>query len=73
MSQEVTTYTRKATFQPVVIKGQKMFKAVNKRAHHVVKNAGKREYITAKALKALKGKGSYTFHQYTTTGSLKKI
>lgn len=67
------TFTRKATFT-VVGKGKdRLFTAVNKRAHTVCKKAGKRSKITAEALKALKGSGSYTYHAYNDKGELKAI
>lgn len=67
-------YTRKATFKVVKTKtGEREFLAVNKRAHHVCKRAGKRSRLSAKALKSMVGKGSYKFYAYTDTGALKAI
>lgn len=57
-------YTRKATFVETKVKGVRVFTAVNKRAKTVVKRAGKRTKVTASELKALKGKGTYTFWKY---------
>ena len=63
MSKEV--YTRKATFKLVrKEKGERLFKAVNRRAKHVAKRAGKRTLVSAGQLKAMKGSGSYKYYEY---------
>lgn len=64
---------RKATFT-VTGKGKdRVFTAVNKRAHTVAKKAGKRTKLALADLKAMKGKGTYTFHAYDTEGNLKPV
>lgn len=68
-----TFKSRKATFT-VEGKGKdRIFHAVNKRAHTVCVKAGKRSKVTVEALKALKGSGSYTYHVYDAEGNLKPI
>lgn len=64
---------RKATFTVETVKGARLFTAVNKRAHTVCKKAGKRTKLSVQELKALVGKGSYTFHAYDKEGVLKPI
>lgn len=64
---------RKATFT-VTGKGKdRVFTAVNKRAHTVCVKAGKRSKVTALALKALVGKGTYKFYAYDNEGNLKPV
>lgn len=64
---------RKATFQ-VAGKGKdRVFTAVNKRAHTVCRKAGKRSKLTAGQLKAMVGKGTYKFYAYGSEGELKAI
>lgn len=75
MSTEVTTIKpRKATFK--VVKGEgknRVYRAVNKRAHTVVRKAGKRELITREQLLNFRNKGSYKFYQWNTDGTLSYI
>jgi hypothetical protein len=68
-----TIKARKATFNVEVIKGQRVFTAVNKRAHTVARKLGKRSKLTVAELKSSVGKGSYKFYQYTSEGTLKPI
>ncbi len=70
---QATFTPRKATFTVTKEKGQRVFHAVNKRAHTVCKKAGKRTMLTASQLKAQVGKGSYKFYQYNDNGALKPI
>jgi hypothetical protein len=64
---------RKATFTVETIKNQRLFTAVNKRAHTVARKAGKRSKLTLQELRSLKGTGSYKFYAYTAEGVLKPI
>lgn len=64
---------RKATFTVETVKGERMFTAVNRRAHIVLKKLGKRTKASASLLKSAKGMGSYKFYQYTSDGTLKAI
>lgn len=69
----MSTYTKKATFT-VENKGkERLFRAVNKRAHTVARKAGKRSKLNVTELKALVGKGTYKFYAYTDSGELKAI
>lgn len=64
---------RKATFQ-VTGKGKdRVFTAVNKRAHTVCRKAGKRSKLGVAELKALVGKGTYKFYAYDGEGNLKAV
>lgn len=65
------TFTpRKATFHVEGKGKERVFTAVNKRAHTVCKKAGKRTHVTYEQLKSLQGAGSYIF---CTAGDLKTI
>lgn len=66
------TISRKATFTVEVVKGKRVFTAVNKRAKFVCHKLGKRSKLTLDELRSTQGKGTYTFYAYTTQG-LKKI
>lgn len=68
-----STISRKATFTVKGTGKNRVFTAINKRAHTVVRKAGKREHITYEALKALEGTGTYKYFHYTDDGSLKAI
>lgn len=63
---------RKATFNVELVKGKRVFTAVNKRAHSVCKKLGKRSKLTVSQLKGTVGKGSYKFYFYDK-GQLKAI
>lgn len=64
---------RKATFT-VEGKGKnRVFRAVNSRAHTVARKAGKRSVMTYAQLKASKGKGTYKFYAYNSEGVLKPV
>lgn len=63
------TFAPKATFTVETVKGQRVFTAVNKRAHSVCKRLGKRRKLTAKELKSTKGLGSYRMYQYVPKGT----
>ena len=66
----------KATFSVKLVKGQRQFTAVNKRAHNVTKKLGKRNRhatVTLAELKSTQGKGTYRFFAYTSTGALAPI
>lgn len=68
-----TRTPRKATFQ-VVGKGKdRVFTAVNKRAHTVCRKGGKRSKLSVTELKALVGQGTYKFYAYDTEGNLKAV
>lgn len=64
---------RKATFTVTGNGKNRVFHAVNKRAHTVARKVGKRVNVTYAELKATKGKGSYKFYAYTGEGELKAI
>lgn len=65
---------KKATFSVVKTKGgERVFTAVNKRAHTVVRKLGKRKHVTVQQLRASVGAGTYTFWAYGTDGSLSRI
>ena len=64
---------RKATFTSEVIKGKRVFTAVNRRAHIVCNKNGKKSKLGVSELKASSAKGSYRFFEYTKTGALKAI
>lgn len=61
---------RKATFTSEGKGADRIFTPVNKRAHTVVKKAGRRTKVTLEQLKALKGSGSYVYYVYTPKGNL---
>lgn len=58
------TFSPKATFISEVVKGKRVFTAVNKRAHTVCKKSGKKTKLSVTELKASVGKGSYKFYEY---------
>lgn len=64
---------RKATFTVKLVKGQRQFTAVNRRAHIVAKKAGKRSKLTLSDLRALSGTGTYRYYAYGESGTLKPI
>lgn len=64
---------RKATFTVETVKGERVFTAVNKRAHIVLKKLGKRTKASASLLKQAVGMGSYKLYQYGADGTLKAI
>ena len=64
---------RKATFQVEGKGKERIFRAVNKRAHTVARKAGKRSRLTVAQLKEMKGKGTYKFYAYGPEGALKPI
>jgi len=68
-----TRTPRKATFTVETVKGERLFTAVNRRAHTVCRKAGKRSKLSAKELKALVGQGTYKFYAYGDKGELKAI
>lgn len=73
MGNSTSAKPRKATFT-VTGKGKdRIFTAVNKRAHTVCKKAGKRTKVTVAELKKLKGTGSYKYFAYGEGGELKAI
>ena len=59
-----TNFGRKATFSVEVIKGQRVFTAVNRRAKIVCSKNGKRTKLTLSQLKSSVNKGSYKFFAY---------
>lgn len=67
MSKEKKT-TRKATFNVTVVKKQRVFTPVNKRAKTVARKAGKRTRVTVADLKKLKNSGTYRYYAYTESG-----
>jgi hypothetical protein len=73
MGQAKTRKARKATFLVTGKGKERVFTAVNKRAHTVARKAGKRTKVTVAALKELKGKGTYKFYAYDSEGALKPI
>jgi hypothetical protein len=75
MSTTTTYKPRKATFTVEIVKGQRHFTAVNKRAKTVCKKLGKRTKttLTLQELRSTINKGSYKFFAYTPDGKLKKI
>lgn len=74
MSNEIKAFKpRKATFKVEGEGKNRIFIAVNKRAHTVCKKAGKRTKLNPSQLKAMVGKGSYKFYAYTPKGDLKFI
>jgi hypothetical protein len=64
---------RKATFSVKLVKGQRVFTPVNRRAKIVAKKLGKRSKITLAQMRATQGQGSYTFYAYTSVGKLVRI
>lgn len=68
-----TLKPRKATFTVEGKGKERVFTAVNKRAHIVCRKAGKRSKLTAAALKAMVGKGTYKFYAYDNEGNLKAV
>lgn len=62
----------KATFTTEGKGKNRVFTAVNKRAHNVCKKAGKRSKLTYEQLKALKGTGTYKYYEWVE-GELKPI
>lgn len=68
-----TLKPRKATFTTEGKGKERIFTAVNKRAHTVCKKAGRRTKVTVEQLKALKNSGSYKYYEYTADGTLKLI
>lgn len=77
MGNNVTYKPKKATFvvvQAKTAKQERVFAPVNKRAKFVAKKLGVRTKITASALKATKGAGTYKFYFYDPKdGALKPI
>lgn len=65
-------YAPKATFTVEGKGKERVFRAVNKRAHTVCKKAGKRSVLTVEQLKKLKGTGTYKYYQWVE-GELKPI
>lgn len=70
---QTTFKPKKATFSVKLEKGKRVFTPVNRRAHIVAKKLGKRTRVTVAELKATKGKGSYKFYAYDTSGKLAPI
>ena len=69
-----STYTsRKATFSVKLVKGQRVFTPVNRRAKIVARKLGKRTRITLAEMRKTQGNGSYTFYAYTSVGKLVRI
>jgi hypothetical protein len=65
---------KKATFMVNKNKaGERVFTAVNKRAHSVVRKLGKRKHVSVQDLRASVGAGTYTFWAYSSDGSLSRI
>lgn len=64
---------RKATFAVKLVKGQRVFTPVNRRAKIVARKLGKRTRITLAEMRQTQGKGSYTFYAYTSVGKLVRI
>lgn len=73
MGNAKTLKPRKATFTVTGKGKERVFTAVNKRAHTVAKKAGKRTKLTVAQLKELKGKGTYQFYAYGAEGELKPV
>ena len=73
MGNKVTRKARKATFTVEGKGKERIFRAVNKRAHTVARKAGKRTKLTVAQLKELKGKGTYKFYAYNSEGELKPV
>lgn len=64
---------RKATFTVTGEGVKRVFTPVNKRAKTVAKKLGRRTKVTAQELRSTRGKGTYKFYQYTSTGALAPI
>lgn len=73
MGQVKQRKARKATFLVTGKGKERVFTAVNKRAHIVARKAGKRTKLTIAQLRELKGKGTYKFYAYNAEGELKPI
>lgn len=73
MGKAITRKPRKATFQVQGEGKNRIFTAVNRRAHIVCRKAGKRSKVSAAELKALVGKGTYKFYAYDGEGNLKAV
>lgn len=77
MSTEVTkAYVpkpRKATFTVEKVKGERIFHAVNKRAHKWAKKVGKRSRLTVADMKTIKATGKVKLYAYDDKGALKAV
>jgi len=73
MGSKTNFVARKATFKVELVKGKRVFTAVNKRAKIVARKKGKRSKLTVSELKSCVGKGTYKFFAYTDNGVLKAI
>lgn len=74
MSTEVTKkpkVLRKATFTVEKVKGQRIFRPVNKRAHKLALTVGKRTRITPEDIKAFKEAGIFKIAVYDKEGNLR--
>lgn len=63
---------RKATFTVTKEKGNRVFRAVNKRAHKWAKKQGKRSVLTVADMKAIKATGRVKLYAYDQ-GVLKAV
>lgn len=63
---------RKATFTSEVVKGKRVFTAVNKRAHAVCRKNGKKSKLGVSELKSSVRKGTYKFYVWNN-GVLKPV
>ncbi len=72
MGAKTNFVARKATFNVEIVKGKRVFTAVNRRAHIVCRKLGKRSKLTLAELKSTKGAGSYKFYFYDK-GALKPV
>ena len=78
MSTEATTTTkpkalRKATFTVEKVKGQRVFRAVNKRAHKWARKVGKRSKLTLDDMRNISDLGRVKLYAYDSTGALKPV
>lgn len=69
---ERKVYLRKATFTSEVVKGERVFHAVNKRAHKWARKQGKRSRLTLAEMRAIKATGRVKLFE-NNGGTLKAI
>lgn len=64
---------RKATFVLDEVKGQRIFRPVNKRAHKYAKKVGKRTRLLPADIKAIKALNKVKVYVYGAEGSLRAV
>ena len=72
-SKSLKKVMRKATFTVEKVKGQRVFRAVNKRAHKWAKKVGKRSKLTLEDMRAIRDLKRVKLYAYDDKGTLAPV